>query len=111
MNNILRESKIVELTINLKKITNNVSWKYKAPFAVRNIKRLIQKNFHSEDEVLIAPELNKAIWVRGMKHVPKKVRIRVEKGPCTKNPEKSVFRVSLVIVGGFKGLLTQTVAE
>ncbi|KAM0676341.1 60S ribosomal protein L31B [Gurleya vavrai] len=111
MNNLLRENKIIEMTINLKKITNNVSWKYKAPHAVRNIKRLIQKNFHSKDDVLIAPELNKAIWVRGMKHVPNKVRIRIEKGPCTKNPENNVFRVALVIVGGFKGLLTQTVAE
>lgn len=111
MQNLLSENKTIEMTVNLKKVTNNVSWRYKAPFAIRNIKRLIQKNFHSQDEVLIAPELNKAVWVRGMKHVPNKVRIRVERGPCTKNPEKNVFRVSLVIVGGFKGLLTLSLTE
>lgn len=111
MSSALKENKIIEMTINLRKLTHNVSWKYKAPYGVRNIKRLIQKNFKSEEEVLIAPDLNKAIWARGMRHVPGKVRIRVERAPSTKNPQVNVFKVSLVVVGGFKGLLTQAISE
>lgn len=111
MSNVLRENKTIEMTINLKKTTKKVSWCYKAPHALRNMKKLIQRNFNSNDEVLIAPDLNKAVWVRGMKHVPNKVRIRVERGPSSKDPTKNVFRASLVIVGGFKGLLTQSISE
>lgn len=111
MNNTLSENKVIEMTINLKKLTNNVSWRYKAPHGVRNIKRLIQKTFNTKEDVLIAPDLNKALWVRGMKNIPGKVRVRIERGPCTKNPANNVFRVALVIVGSFKGLITQSVSE
>lgn len=111
MSTALRENKTIELTVNLKKLTHNVSWKYKAPFAIRNLKRLVQKIFHSKEEVLIAPDLNKAVWVRGMRHTPKKVRVRVERVPDNKDASKCVFKVSLVIVGAFKGLLTQAICE
>lgn len=111
MNNTLSENKIIEMTINLKKLTNKVSWRYKAPHGVRNIKRFMQKTFNTSEDVLIAPELNKALWVRGMKKIPGKVRVRVQRGPCTKNPANNVYRVSLVIVGSFKGLITQSMAD
>ncbi|EJW05157.1 hypothetical protein EDEG_00768 [Edhazardia aedis USNM 41457] len=100
--------KTIEMTVNLKKVTRGVSWTNKAPHAVRNIKRMIHKIYNTKDPVLIAPELNKAIWGRGKFHVPNKVRVRVEKFAGSKGP---VFKVSLVIVGSFKSLLTQAVTD
>lgn len=74
-------------------------------------KKTIQKTLNTKEDVLVAQDLNKALWVRGMKNIPEKVRVCVKRGPCTRNPAVNVFRVSLVIVGSFKGLITQSISE
>ncbi|KAG0416497.1 60S ribosomal protein L31, partial [Dictyocoela roeselum] len=101
----------LEMTINLKKITKNDSWRWKSKQCIKRIKKFMQKYFKTESTVMIAPDLNKAIWERGMHKVPSRIRVRVERDADRKDPGKEVIRVSYVVVGGFKSLGTEAVAE
>lgn len=104
-------NKAVEITINLKKLARKASWKHKAPKCIKFMRKFIQKYFKSEDEVLIAPEINKHIWTNGMKNLPSKVRVKLERGPSNKSPELNVIRVCMVNVNTFKGLQSQSYSE
>lgn len=104
-------NKAVEMTINLGKLARKASWRYKAPKCIYYLKKFIQNQFKSENDILIAPEVNKYIWRHGIKNIPKRMRIKVERRPSNKNPELNVFRVCLVDVNTFKGLQSQSYAE
>ncbi|KAF7683412.1 60S ribosomal protein L31 [Astathelohania contejeani] len=111
MDSVLQASKVFEMTISPDKLVKNISWVRKAKCIGRRIKRHIKSQFKSDDDVIISPELNKKLWGRGITKVPKKIRVRVERVPSPKNPEKNVFMVSEIIVGSFKGLLTTAIKE
>ncbi|KCZ75584.1 hypothetical protein H311_03439, partial [Anncaliia algerae PRA109] len=97
--------------LNIKKLAKNASWRYKASSAIKCIRKFVQKQFKCKDEVLLAPDVNKRVFCNGMHNIPNKIRIRVERGPSNKDPLKNVFKVSLVNVNTFKGLITQAIAE
>ena len=103
--------KSVEMTVNLKKLARKGSWKHKAPKCISYLRKFVRNQFSSEDEVLISPEINKYIWTNGIKNIPNKMRIKIEKRPSNKNPEANVFRICLVNVNTFKGLNSQSYAE
>ncbi len=54
----------------------NQPWSKRARKATRMVREFLQK--HTEKEVKIAGDVNEAIWTRGMKHPPRKIRVNVE---------------------------------
>jgi large subunit ribosomal protein L31e len=72
------EPKALEATINLHKRLHGVSFKNRAPRAVREIKAFAKALMRTED-VRIDSELNKAVWAKGIRNVPFRVRVRMER--------------------------------
>lgn len=67
-----------DYTINLHKRLHGISFKKRAPRAVKEIIAFSRKHMSTE-EVKIDPNLNKEIWKRGIKGVPFRMRLRLSK--------------------------------
>lgn len=67
-----------EFTINLHKRLHRISFKKKAPRALREIKAFAGKIMRTED-VRVEPELNKFIWSKGIRNVPYRVRVKLSR--------------------------------
>ena len=111
MTEAIKVNKTVELTINLRQLAKRASWRWKAVKGVKYLKKFVQKQFKTKDDVLVSPDVNNYVWSKGMRSVPGKMRIRIERGPSTKNPNENVFKLSLVDVSTFKGLNSQSFQE
>lgn len=110
----MKDYKTIDLTINIRKITNNDSWRWKTKQAVKRIKQHILKYYKLDEcdvDISLSPELNKHLFSRGMKNPPKKVRVRIEASTSRKDANRRAFRVSQIVVGSFKGLSTECVVE
>lgn len=110
----VKDYKTIELTLKIRKLTENDSWRWKTKQAIKRIKKQILKHYKlsaCDADVSISPELNKHMFSRGMKNPPKKVRVRVEASTSARDANRRVFRLSHVIVGSFKGLATEVVVE
>ena len=99
-----------EYTINLHKRLHGIGFKYRAPRAVKEIKKFAEKQMGTHD-VQIDTRLNKHIWSQGVRNVPFRVRVCLA---CLRNEdEDSVHKlytlVTHVNVAGFKGLQTENV--
>jgi len=57
---------------------HGVQFKKKAPRAVKVIKELVKRNMLTKD-VRIDPELNKEIWKNGVRNLPTRVEIIMER--------------------------------
>ena len=66
------------LTVNLHKQLHGVQFKKKAPRAIKIIKELVKRNMLTKD-VRIDPELNKQIWRNGVRNLPTRVDIIMER--------------------------------
>lgn len=97
-------TKITEMTVNFRTLALTARCTKRASSSVKRLKKFLQKQFKTEDPVYISQDLNKAIFARGQRHLIGRLRIRVERGQCNVNPEKSCIRVSLVEVSTFKGV-------
>lgn len=97
-------------TIHLAKLTHKVTFKKKAPRAIREIKKFAQKAMGTDD-VRVLPEVNKYVWASGVRKTPRRIRVKLQrKRQMDKDSnEKLVTFVNLVEVPSFKGLLTETV--
>ena len=64
-------------------------------------------------DVRLAPELNKAIWDKGVKSVPHRIRVKLarKRNDAEDAKEKLYTLVEHVTVTSFKGLQTETVEE
>ena len=67
-----------ELTINLNKRLHRVTYKKKARRAIKAIKQFAAKMMKTDD-VRVDVKLNKDVWRRGIRNVPKKFRIRIDR--------------------------------
>merc|ERR1712110_1379147 len=65
-----------EYTINMHKRLHNIGFKYRAPRAVKEIKKFAEKQMGTKD-VRIDTRLNKAIWAQGVRGVPFRMRVRL----------------------------------
>ncbi|ETW77565.1 hypothetical protein HETIRDRAFT_65332 [Heterobasidion irregulare TC 32-1] len=101
-----------EYTIHMHKHVHGQSFKKRAPTAVKAIVSFAQKAMGTTD-VRIDPKLNQALWAQGIKSVPHRVRIKLErKRNDEENAKEKLFTyASHVFVprGGFKGLQTTVV--
>mmetsp|Transcript_2143 Transcript_2143/g.2488 ORF Transcript_2143/g.2488 Transcript_2143/m.2488 type:complete len:131 (+) Transcript_2143:313-705(+) len=99
-----------DYTIHLSKYTHRVTFKKKAPRAVKEIKKFAEKAMGTKD-VRIDAQLNKYVWSRGVKNVPTRVRVRLtrKRNEDEEAAEKLYTIAQLIEVTSFKGLETQTV--
>lgn len=99
-----------DYTIHLAKYTHKITFKKKAPRAIKEIKKFAQKAMGTKD-VRIDAKLNKFIWSRGVKNVPNRVRVRLsrKRNEDDESDEQLYTLAQLVEVDTFKGLQTETV--
>ena len=106
----LKEVVTREFTIHLHKYIHGVGFKRRAPRAVKAIKKFAEKQMKTPD-VRIDTKLNKAVWARGVRNVPYRIRVRCHRK--RNEDEDSVHKfytlVTYVPVDTFKRLLTKTV--
>merc|ERR1712088_899702 len=79
-----------EYTINMHKRLHGIGFKYKAPRAVKEIKKFAEKQMGTKD-VRIDTRLNEAIWAQGVRGVPFRMRVRLTRlrTPCTSSTPSS----------------------
>merc|ERR1712196_479623 len=107
-----------EYTINLHKRLHSSTFKKRAPRAVRAIRKFAKDKMGTED-VRVHPQLNKAVWSKGCKNVPHRIRVRCERrrNDDEDAKEKLYTIVTHVMVDttapkkGFKSLQTTVVED
>ncbi|KAF8646658.1 hypothetical protein AX16_007156 [Volvariella volvacea WC 439] len=99
-----------EYTVHLHKRVHGRSFKKRAPWAVKSVVDFAQKAMGTQD-VRIDPKLNEALWSQGIKSVPHRIRVKLErKRNDEENAKEKLFTyASYVPVTSFKGLQTTVV--
>eukprot|EP00992_Anisonema_acinus_P011492 TRINITY_DN7450_c0_g1_i1.p1 TRINITY_DN7450_c0_g1~~TRINITY_DN7450_c0_g1_i1.p1 ORF type:complete len:119 (+),score=27.75 TRINITY_DN7450_c0_g1_i1:61-417(+) len=102
--------KSVIATIHLHKHMHDVTFKRRAPKAVKVIKKFGRRMMGTND-VRVDPKLNKFVWSKGIKGVPFRARIRLDrKRNEDEDAKKKLYTVvTWVPVTSFKGLQTEQV--
>merc|ERR1712001_389915 len=100
-----------EYTIHLHKRIHGVGFKYRAPRAIKEIKKFAEKMMNTSD-VRVDTSLNKAVWSHGIKNVPRRVRVRLarKRNEDEDSANKLYTLVTHVSVDSFKGLHTESIA-
>ncbi|KAL1844338.1 hypothetical protein VTJ83DRAFT_353 [Remersonia thermophila] len=101
-----------EYTIHLHKRLHGVTFKKRAPRAIKEIKAFATKAMGTTD-VRLDPQLNKKVWEQGVKGVPYRLRIRISRRRNDEEgaKEKLYSYVQAVNVKNPKGLHTVVVEE
>ncbi|KAG1724647.1 60S ribosomal protein L31 [Suillus paluster] len=99
-----------EYTIHLHKLVHGRSFKKRAPWAVKSVVDFARKSMGTTD-VRLDPKLNQALWARGVKTVPHRIRVKLERKRNDEEgaKEKLYTYASHVPVTSFKGLQTAVV--
>mgnify|MGYP003573409346 CR=1 FL=1 len=99
-------------TIHLHKRLHGLSFKQRAPRAVKEIKQFAQKAMGTAD-CRLDVRLNKFLWSRGIRNVPTRVRVKMsrKRNEDEDAKEKMYTLVEHVPVPSFDGLQTVTVDE
>ncbi|KAK4196928.1 ribosomal protein L31e-domain-containing protein [Triangularia verruculosa] len=101
-----------EYTIHLHKRLHGVTFKKRAPQAIKEIKAFAYKSMGTTD-VRLDPQLNKKVWEQGVKGVPYRLRVRISRKRNDEEgaKEKLYSYVQAVNVKNPKGLHTVVVEE
>ncbi|XP_065885263.1 large ribosomal subunit protein eL31-like [Dysidea avara] len=106
----LKEVVTREYTVNLHKRIHGIGFKRRAPRAIKAIKQFAEKQMGTPD-VRIDTKLNKAVWTKGIRNVPYRIRVKLSRR--RNEDEESVHKlytlVTHVPVASFKGLETKVV--
>merc|ERR1712212_572221 len=99
-----------EYTINIHKRIHGVGFKYRAPRAIKEVRKFAEKMMGTPD-VRIDTRLNKHVWSKGIKNVPYRLRVRMsrKRNEDEDSVNKLYTLVTVVPVTSFKGLQTQKV--
>merc|ERR1711962_973522 len=99
-----------EHTIHLHKRLHGIGFKYRAPRAIKEIKKFAEKQMGTKD-VRIDTRLNKHIWSQGVRSVPTRIRVRLARlrNEDEDSTDKLYTLVSHVNVASFKNLQTENV--
>merc|ERR1712026_236150 len=101
-----------EHTIHLHKRIHGIGFKYRAPRAIKEIRKFAEKQMGTKD-VRIDTRLNKHIWAQGVRGVPFRMRVRLAR--LRNEDEDSVHKLYTLVThvavakGGFKGPQTENV--
>ncbi|XP_051005601.1 60S ribosomal protein L31-like [Acomys russatus] len=101
-----------EYTISIHKHSRGVGFKNRAPWALKEIWKFAMKEMGTPD-VRTDTRLNKAVWAKGMRNVPYRVRVRLsrKRNEDEDSPNKLYTLVTYVPVTTFKNLQTVNVDE
>ncbi|KAG0677692.1 60S ribosomal protein L31 [Pichia californica] len=112
MANELKDAITREYTINLHKRLHGVTFKKRAPKAVKEIKKFAKLHMGTDD-VRLDPKLNVELWKRGIQGVPYRLRLRISrKRNEDENAKSTMFSyVESVSVPTVKGLETIVVED
>ncbi|EGR48398.1 hypothetical protein MKX07_004825 [Trichoderma sp. CBMAI-0711] len=101
-----------EYTIHMHKRLHGVTFKKRAPRAIKEIKSFATKAMGTTD-VRIDPQLNKKVWEQGVKGVAYRIRVRISRRRNDEEgaKEKLYSYVQAVNVKNPKGLATEVVEE
>lgn len=101
-----------DYTIHLSKRVHKLQFKRRAPRAIKEIKNFAIKAMGTKD-VRIDSALNKFVWKSGIKNVPVRVRVRLErKRSDDEDAEEKLYTIAyLVDVASFKDLQTENVLD
>jgi len=99
-----------EYTIHLHKRLHGVSFKKRAPKAIKEIKEFALKQMGTHD-VRLDPQLNKEVWKQGIKGVAYRLRIRISrKRNDEENAKEKLYSfIEAVNVKNPKGLQTTVI--
>lgn len=98
---------------NLHKRLHGIAFKKRAPRAVKEIKAFAKKAMQTED-VRVDVKLNKAVWSKGIRNVPKRVRVQISRKRNDNEDAKEEMYSYVTVVDtpeGCKGLLTKVLDE
>ncbi|KAF4016113.1 hypothetical protein G4228_007668, partial [Cervus hanglu yarkandensis] len=92
-----------EYTINIHKRIHGVGFKKRAPRALKEIRKFAMKEMGTPD-VRIDTRLNKAVWAKGIRNVPYRIRVRLsrKRNEDEDSPNKLYTLVTYVPVTTFK---------
>ncbi|RKF53113.1 60S ribosomal protein L31-B [Golovinomyces cichoracearum] len=101
-----------EYTIHLHKRLHGVTFKKRAPRAIKEIKAFATKSMGTAD-VRLDPQLNKKVWESGIKGCPFRLRVRISRKRNDEEgaKEKLYSYVQAVNVKDAKGLQTVLIEE
>uniref|UniRef100_A0A8D3CX88 Large ribosomal subunit protein eL31 n=1 Tax=Scophthalmus maximus TaxID=52904 RepID=A0A8D3CX88_SCOMX len=93
-----------EYTINVHKRIHGVGFKRRAPRAIKEIRKFAVKEMGTPD-VRIDTRLNKAVWSKGVRNVPYRIRVRLsrKRNEDEDSPNKLYTLVTYVPVTTCKG--------
>ena len=97
-----------DYTINLHKLCHKTQFKKKAPKALTEIRKFAMANMKTDD-IRIEPEVNQWVWSKGIRNIPRRVRVRLSRKKDEGEDSGNNFftEVQLLHVDTFKGLMTE----
>mmetsp|Transcript_10539 Transcript_10539/g.12056 ORF Transcript_10539/g.12056 Transcript_10539/m.12056 type:complete len:119 (+) Transcript_10539:31-387(+) len=108
-----KEKKAIEpvtrdYTVNLHKRLQKIAFKRRAPRAIKELVQFAQKNMFTQD-VRVDQKLNQYLWSRGVRNVPKRVRVRISRRRNEDDESKGKFYslIQHIPTENFKGLITE----
>lgn len=107
------DSIAIEATIHLSKLLKKKTFHKRAPLAIKRIKTFVKRMMKTDDN-RIDSSLNTFIWHKGVKGVPGRVRVHIQRKSEMKegNKHKHFYTiVSNVPVASFKGLTTKVIEQ
>jgi len=101
-----------EYTINLHKRLHGLTFKNRAPRAVKEIRKFAREMMGTED-VRLDVQVNKYVWSHGVRNVPYRVRVRLhrKRNEDEEATNKLYTLVSFVSVPTFHGLTSKTLKD
>ena len=99
-------------TVHLHKYLFQIQFKKRAKRAIKTIRTIAAKQMRTKD-VRIDQGLNKHLWSKGVRNLPRRVRVRLsrKRNEDEDATEKMYTLVQYVPVDTFKGLLTEAVQD
>ncbi|KAF2879788.1 hypothetical protein ILUMI_26380 [Ignelater luminosus] len=99
-----------EYTVNLHKRLHGISFKQRAPRAIKEVRKFAIKQMGTPD-VRIDTRLNKQLWSKGIRNVPYRIRVRLSRrrNDDEDSAHKLFTLVTYVPVASFKKLQTENV--
>ncbi|GBF90074.1 60S ribosomal protein L31 [Raphidocelis subcapitata] len=85
-----------EYTINLHKKLHSIKFKSRAPRAVKEIKKFASKIMGTKD-VRLDVNLNKAVWSKGIRNVPTRLRVVISRRRNEDEDAKSLAAASSLL--------------
>merc|ERR1712232_1536048 len=100
-------------------IVYGVAFKKRAPRAVRELRKIAGKVMGTPNDVRVESKINKAIWAKGVRNLPRRIRVRLSRkrnesdgaGAGNKSAFYTLIQYVPVERHGFKRLQTENVTE